>query len=295
MLMDTEESSLDGVQSRNSLRAAQRSESGTLRAGRGEPLLLLHGVTGSSAMWRRVLPLLSPHHDVIAPTALGHRGGAPVKLRPTQIEHVVDDAERSIDELGFQRVHLAGNSMGGWVALELARRDRALSVCALSPAGVWVTHGGQRAASKLRLALTMTRRSRGILPWLAQSALFRRWALRDNAAHGERVSRAELLELADDLLGCAVSEDIFSSSEQLMPLCPSCPVTVAWSSADRIFPVRIHAARARELVPDAHFMLLDGVGHVPMLDDPQLVAATILGSTRAAQKCAAPAPQPHAE
>jgi pimeloyl-ACP methyl ester carboxylesterase len=294
-MMDTEESSLDGLQSREGLPAAPRADSGTLRAGRGEPLLLLHGVTGSSAMWRRVVPLLSPHHDVIAPTALGHRGGAPVELRPAQIQHMVDDAERSIDALGFDRVHLAGNSMGGWVALELARRERALSVCALSPAGAWVTHGGQRAASKLRLALSMTRRSRAILPLLAQSALFRHWALRDNAAHGERVSQAELLELADDLLGCAVSEDIFSSSEQLLPLRPSCPVTLAWSSADRIFPVRLHAARARELVPDAHFMLLDGVGHVPMLDDPQLVAATILGSTRAAQTCAAAGPQPHVE
>lgn len=275
--------------------STEDSESGTLRAGSGEPLLLLHGVTGSSKMWRRVMPLLSPHHDVIAPTALGHRGGAPVNRRPTQIQHVVDDAERSIDALGFDRVHLAGNSMGGWVALELARRNRALSVCALSPAGVWVEHGGQQAASKLRRALAMTRRSRRILPLLVQNALFRRLALHDNAAHGERVSAAELIELVDDLLGCEVSEDIFSSSEQLTPLSPSCPVTLAWSGADRIFPVRMHAARARELVPDAHFMLLDGVGHVPMLDDPQLVAATILEVTRAAQRRGAACLQPHAE
>jgi pimeloyl-ACP methyl ester carboxylesterase len=294
-MMDTNESALDTAKSRKDRRAAPRSESGTLRSGRGEPLVLLHGVTGSATMWRRVMPLLSPHHDVIAPTALGHRGGAPVSLRPTQIQHVVDDAERSIDALGFDRVHLAGNSMGGWVALELARRDRALSVCALSPAGAWVEHGGHRAASKLRRALSMTRRSRAILPLLAQSARLRHWALRDNAAHGERVSPAELLELADDLLGCAASEDIFSSSEQLMPLCPSCPVTLAWSSADRIFPVHVHAARARELVPDAHFLVLEGVGHVPMLDDPQLVAATILASTRAAQKRATARLQPHAE
>lgn len=293
--MDSDESSRAAAQSHTGLRAAPRSESRILRAGRGEPLVLLHGVTGSSTMWRRVVPLLSPHHDVIAPTALGHRGGAPVRLRPTQLQHVVDDAERSIDELGFDRVHLAGNSMGGWVALELARRERALSVCALSPAGVWIERGGQPAANKLREALAMTRRSRRILPLLAQSALFRRFALRDNAAHGERVSAAELLELADDLLGCEVSEDIFSSSEQLMPLSPSCPVTLAWSGADRIFPVRIHAARARELVPEAHFMLLDGVGHVPMLDDPQLVAATILEATRAAQERGAARLQPHAE
>src|SRR5581483_8960211 len=123
----------------------------TLREGAGEPLMLLHDVTGSAEMWRRVIPLLSPHHDVIAPTALGHRGGAVPSTRPTTIQHVVDDTERLIDRLGFGRVHLAGNSLGGWVALELARRGRALSVCALSPAGAWGASGQDREESRKKL------------------------------------------------------------------------------------------------------------------------------------------------
>jgi pimeloyl-ACP methyl ester carboxylesterase len=241
--------------------------------------MLLHGVTGSCNMWRRVMPLLAPYHDVIAPTAMGHRGGAPATVRPAQIHHVVDETERCIDALGFDRVHLAGNSLGGWVALELARRGRALSVCALSPAGAWETEDRLRAARKLRATVTQTRSSRSLLPLLARNALFRRWALRDNAAHGERVSRAELLDLAADLLGCEVCEDLLGTSEQLMPLVPDCPVILAWSSADRIFPAHINAVRARELVPSARFTLLEGVGHVPMLDDPRLVAETILEST----------------
>jgi pimeloyl-ACP methyl ester carboxylesterase len=98
-----------------------------IRAGRGEPLLLLHGVTGSARMWKHVVPLLAPHHDVIAPTALGHRGGKRAERRPVRVTDVVDDVERCIDEYGFDRVHLAGNSLGGWVALELARRGRGLS------------------------------------------------------------------------------------------------------------------------------------------------------------------------
>jgi pimeloyl-ACP methyl ester carboxylesterase len=280
---DSQEAPLESVRVLAGSRTVSESGAGTLRAGSGTPLVLLHGITGSARMWRRTLPLLAPYHEVIAPTALGHRGGARPALRPTRIEHVVDDAERCLDGLGYQRVHLAGNSMGGWVALELARRKRALSVCALSPAGAWVEHGASRAARKLRNAVSGTRNARWILPLLAQSARFRRWALRDSAAYGERVSRAELVELADDLLGCDVYEDIFGSTEQLLPFTPDCPVTLAWSGADRIFPLHMHGGLARERVQGAHFMVLDGVGHVPMMDDPRLVAETILASTRAAQ------------
>jgi pimeloyl-ACP methyl ester carboxylesterase len=270
------------------------ARAGMLRAGSGSPLILLHGVMGSSSMWRHVLPLLAPYHDVIAPTALGHRGGTPATLHPTRVQDLVDDAERCLDALGFDRVHLAGNSLGGWIALELARRKRAASVCALSPAGAWVGPHGPAAAHKLRRTVSLTRSSRFVLPLLAQSAHFRRWALRDNAERGERVSRSELLELVADLLGCEIGEDIFGTSEVLQPLTPDCPVTLVWSGKDRILPLRHHAERARELIPGARFMVLEGIGHVPMLDDPQLVADTILACTQAAQAPRAAA-QPHAE
>jgi pimeloyl-ACP methyl ester carboxylesterase len=108
-----------------------------LRQGSGEPLVLLHGILGSERMWSHVVPLLAQHYDVIAPTMLGHRGGRPATVRPTRMAHIVDDARRLLDELGLEQVHLAGNSLGGRVALELARLGRAQTVCALSPSGTW--------------------------------------------------------------------------------------------------------------------------------------------------------------
>jgi pimeloyl-ACP methyl ester carboxylesterase len=260
---------------------AQQATPGILRAGAGSPLFLLHGVTGSAHMWQRVLPLLSPHHDVIAPTALGHVGG-PAAVRPgLQIRDVVDDAERCLDRLGFQRAHLAGNSMGGWVALELARRGRALSVCALSPAGVWSDEQRAYASRKLRLARDQSRSGLPLLPWLGLSKRFRRWALRDTAVHGDRVSREELLRLVSDMVECAVADDLLATTETLGPLQADCPVTLAWSGADRLFPPQRHRARAQELMPSARFLVLEDVGHVPMLDDAGLVARTILESTGA--------------
>jgi pimeloyl-ACP methyl ester carboxylesterase len=245
--------------------------------------VLLHGVLGSGGMWRRVVPLVARHHDTIAPTALGHRGGHEAKVRPASIAHVVDDAERLLDELRLETAHLAGNSMGGWVALELARRGRARTVCAFSPAGCWPDHavGGGRATRLLRATVRDTRHGRPILPLLVRFARFRRWAMRLNAVHGERLHPAEIVELADDLLGCTVSEDLLSTTESLALLDPApCPITVAWSEKDRILRLDVDGAHARELVPSARFIVLNDVGHVPMFDAPDIVAQTVLDTTR---------------
>src|SRR4051812_23938346 len=161
-------------------------------------------------MWRRVVPLLEAQHTVLTPTALGHRGGSLATLRPVRFEHVVDDFARMLDARGLDRVHLAGNSMGGWAALELARRGRALSVCALSPAGMWqINDRDHRHAQRtLRKVAKQTRDGRKLLPWLTRWALFRHLALRPTAAHGERISAAEFLELSGDMLDCAALDDL---------------------------------------------------------------------------------------
>jgi pimeloyl-ACP methyl ester carboxylesterase len=261
---------------RTTAHVSNRLPQGTIELGQGEPLILLHGVMGSPVMWRHTMPLLAATHRVIALAAYGHQGGRPCEQRPCRIEHVVDDAERSLDALGLQRVHLAGNSMGGWMALELARRGRARSVCALSPAGMWETTENFPGAKKLRSTVTMTRLSRATLPLTSKLPNIRRFALRDTAEHGDRVSPAMLVELADALLACSVGEDLLSTPEKFAPLEVSCPVDVVWAKPDRIFPPEIFAVSARQRVPGARHLVLEDVGHVPMLDNPELVARAIL-------------------
>src|SRR3954453_11344657 len=130
------------------------------------PLVLLHGVTMSGRVWRPVLPLLQEHHEVHTPTAMGHRGGEEVTHRPVRVSDLVDDLERRLDRHGFEQGHVAGNSLGGWMALELARRGRALSVTALSPGGFWDERGENRAApiKALRRIALMERLSRPLGP-----------------------------------------------------------------------------------------------------------------------------------
>jgi pimeloyl-ACP methyl ester carboxylesterase len=152
---------------------------------------------------------------VVTPTALGHCGGRPAPARPARIADVVDDAERTLEALGLETAHLAGNSMGGWVALELARRGRARTVCALSPAGTWDAASREHRATRAVLggARRDTQRSRALLPLALHAPAVRRFALRSTAADGARVARAELLGIVADLLGCAVAQDLLDTTE----------------------------------------------------------------------------------
>ena len=251
---------------------------GTMQMGAGEPLLLFHGVLGAPIMWRAVMPLLAAEHRTVALPALGHQGGHPPRARPVRVVDLVDDAERALDTLGFERAHLAGNSLGAWVALELSRRRRALSVCALSPAGMWTPRSRDRSRVNLRATLTLTPLMRPVLPVTARLAFMRKLALSVSAVHGERTSRADLIALADAVIACSVAEDLLNITEQFTELAVTCPTDVAWAAQDRVFPPRVFAPNARERVPGARHFILESVGHVPMLDDPGLVAQTILNT-----------------
>ncbi len=250
-----------------------------------EPLVLLHGVGMSARVWDAVRPQLEPHHEVLTPTAPGHRGGPPASQRPMLVRDLVDDAERALDQRGLDRPHLAGNSLGGWMAIELARRGRARTVCALSPAGSWTAGTAEQTLSvrKIRQAIRFARLGRALpMTLLMRAAAVRRLALRDVAAHGERLTAEEALEATRDLLGCAIIDDILTTREEIAPFDPlPCPLTLAWSGADRLLPIAVNGALARARIPQARLVELAGLGHVPMIDDPSAVARTILQSTAA--------------
>jgi pimeloyl-ACP methyl ester carboxylesterase len=175
--------------------------------------------------------------------------------------------------------------MGGWMALELARRGRARTVCALSPAGTWdaTSREHRRTRAVLARAGTDTRRTHRLLPLALRAGALRRFALRSTAADGARVARAEALGMVEDLLGCDVAQDLLDTTEALAPMRDPlpCPITIAWSERDALLLPEVNGALARTLVPGADHIILPGVGHVPMLDDPRLVADAIRAATRA--------------
>jgi pimeloyl-ACP methyl ester carboxylesterase len=242
-----------------------------------ETLLLLHGVTNSASIWDGVTPHLADDFHLVAPTATGHRGGPPMRGRAT-ITSLIDDTERLLDERGLGAVHIAGNSMGGWMAIELARRGRALTVCALSPAGFWSPRGRDEthATSTIRRGRAVARATQPFAPLVLRSAAVRKIAFRDAVAHGDRMSFTQALNFTRDLAGCAAAADLLGTTEWIAPFDElPCPITLAWGARDRILPPERDGATARERLPGARYLELPDVGHVPMLDDPKLCADLI--------------------
>ena len=151
----------------------------------GSAVVLLHGLCDSASAWQDVIPRLGSYHEVYAPTAIGHRGGPPAPRRPATIYDVVDWAEGYLDDQDLQQPHLVGHSMGGFVAIELARRGRAKTVCALSPGGFWSSGDGlrKRTMAKVTSGAGMARLTRPITGFAMRSATMRRLWFRGAAAN----------------------------------------------------------------------------------------------------------------
>jgi pimeloyl-ACP methyl ester carboxylesterase len=248
------------------------------------PLLLLHGVTHSARAWDDVAPLL-PEFDLIIPTATGHRGGRP-RTQPVTLSGLVDEVEQLLDHRGLGAVHLAGNSMGGWMAIELARRGRALSVCAFSPAGCWTPGAADKtiATEQIRSKVALARRFSAVAPLAMRLGFVRHLGMRIAAEHGERLTARQAIGMLQDLEGCTATEDMLNTTESVAPLDPlPCPITLAWSEHDRLFPPEVNGVTAQQLMPAATYVVLPGVGHCPMIDDPALCAETIRAGIEMAQ------------
>ncbi len=258
------------------------------RGGAGEPLVLIHGFSATRRTWEPVLETLERSLDVLAVNLAGHVGGPALAGTPVSVNALVDTVERDLDAAGFETVHAVGNSLGGWIALELAARGRARSVVALSPAGGW-EHGSR---AERRLASMFTRNQRLVTAQLPRiESLMRRPRLRHAllwqvAAHGERMSAVAAAQMMRDSVLCPVYFDLLEAIRRDGPPRTfdrvTCPVLLAWGTRDRMIPSPRYSRRLRNLLPNAEWVDLRGVGHIPMVDDPELVAQTIIEFTRRA-------------
>ena len=260
------------------------------------PLVLIHGFTATGSVWAPVVPLLAERHEVHTPTLAGHCGGPEIaEDSDRSMTALVEDLESQLDALGLDRPHLAGNSLGGWRAIELAARGRARSVVALSPGGGW--EPGSREETRIVNFFLRTRKAlRHAAPraaFLASRPGLRRIALRDLCAHPERWTPAQAADIIRSAWECSVVEDMGDAVRRDGPLrelehALEMPVRIAWAQHDRVLPQRGYSGRFHRLLPDAEYLELPGVGHVPMADDPPLIARTILEVTaRVAEPSAA--------
>jgi pimeloyl-ACP methyl ester carboxylesterase len=255
------------------------------RGGSGPPLLCLHGFIDTWRTWELVLPALERHHDVLAPTLAGHAGGPPIEGEITDAT-LADAVERAMDEAGFETAQIVGNSLGGYVALQLAARGRAETVVALAPAGGWAP-GDQSYRETLGLQSAMLETLKAAAPHadaVLASRDGRRRATRLITTNFEHIP-VELL--AHLMLGAAASPAAPALIDFAMRAGWSVdaeritsPVRIVWGTDDAILPLPAAAARfRRDWLPHADWVELDGVGHCPQLDVPLETAELILGVT----------------
>lgn len=245
------------------------------RTGSGEPVLFVHGITHRRQGWRTVAPLLEDSFEVIAVDLPDH--GESSALPPDYAGDSValaDALDEFVDELGIDRPHVVGNSLGGLLALEMAARGSARTALALSPAGFWSTaeriyaRGVLAGASATLQRMTTDRLRRTLSSPTGAKAL-----LGAIMAHPERHNVDDLVA---DLQGLARPRTSFPTMlGALQTWAVSGPVAVptvaAWGTRDRLLPPHQYR-RLAEQQPRVEIYSLVGCGHVPMGDDPEAVA-----------------------
>ena len=231
-------------------------------------IVCLHGFMDTPRTWDLVRPALERDDDVLAP-ALDYDDPAGA-------------VERALDEAGIELAAVVGNSLGGYVALELAARGRARGVVAFAPAGGWAP-GDESWRDTLALQRELHAATRAAAPHadaIAATPEGRRRATRYLTTSYEHIPP----DLIADQLRATAATDAGPLIDRALrdgwPLDTArvtCPVRVVWGTEDRLLPWPSAAARYRRELPRADWVELDGVGHCPQLDVPLEAAELIRG------------------
>lgn len=240
--------------------------------GGGEQLLLLHGLGGSTAVWSPVIERLAAEREVLAIDlpGFGASPSLPAGVEPSPVNLAA--AVRNVCATrGFEHPHVAGNSLGGWVALEMGRAGWAASVTAISPAGLWRKPLGDRRVNPRLWA----KRLRPFLSLALRTRRTRESMLATFAARPELIPAKE----GRDLVLGWVDSSGYDGANRVMRThvfdpsgYPDLPVTLAWGDRDRL----LAPPRPERRPAGSRYLVLPGVGHTPMWDDPELVAQTLL-------------------
>lgn len=250
------------------------------RHGSGSPIVLIHGIGHRRQGWDPIVPLLvEAGHEVLTVDLPGHGESPAYDAQGLSVQEYLHQVfEEVYAETGIEQPHVVGNSLGGLIALQGAMNGNAASVTCLSPAGFWkndydflyvrglfkvmITAGGLLAPLMPRLLKHTAGKALGFA-WLVQ--------------HPGRIPTDHALgDLRNMLAARPAVAQLFRGAYRFEGPLPV-PATIAWSQHDKVL-LPYQAKVAQQRLPEAFHTVIPGVGHVPMSDDPQAVARTILDS-----------------
>ncbi len=253
------------------------------RRGAGTPVVLVHGLGSRWQVWAPVIDRLAADHDVIAVDLPGFGASPEVPgVRPGAVGYAAWLTDWLAD-LGIERPHVVGNSMGGGIALEMGRSGAASRVTAFSPIGFWATPGRVWTQGYLTSIRATARTLPGVTDRLLEIRPARTALMAGFFGRPSQVStQAARVDVAGLVSSPAfpAARDSFSTyrvepGDDLGHL-PEIPVTVAWGTRDVVLIHRTQSARAARALPTARHLDLPGCGHLPFNDDPERCAAIIL-------------------
>jgi pimeloyl-ACP methyl ester carboxylesterase len=254
-----------------------------IHLGSGEPLLLLHPFMMSQNVWKNVAPRLAEtgRYEVFAPTMAGHNGGPRGRFF-LGTETLADHVEAQLDELGWATAHIVGNSLGGWVAFELERRGRARTIMGIAPAGGWTrwTPAKFEVVGKFVAAAPVWVLTRLLGHRTLRLPFSRHLAHLPVSGTPDGLSDIDLIEIIDDVTHCPAYYQLLVTSLLLPGLLEladtRAPTQLVICEKDRVVPTpRFTRHFTTRLPKNTVVTALDGVGHIPMFEAPDRIAAVI--------------------
>jgi pimeloyl-ACP methyl ester carboxylesterase len=230
-----------------------------------------------------MLPLLEPSFDVLAVDLPGFGKSPPLPpgTDPTP-EALADAVERAMDDAGFGQAVLCGNSLGGWIALELARRGRATSVVAISPAGL--QHAREKGWGRNMLrAMRWGARKVPARDALARNPLGRILLVGLVVARPWRLDPDDFAEMLRLFANSPGFHDTLPHTFDGQPKgldAIDVSVLLVWGTLDLLLLPR-QGRRFERLLPNCELRYVKGLGHAPMSDDPELLAELVTSWSRA--------------
>lgn len=257
------------------------------RVGVGEPLVLLHALGLNRHSWDPILPELARQFDVVSIDlpGFGDSSSLPPQREPTPAA-LAGAVGELLDELRMERPHVAGNSLGGWVALELANLRPVASLTLLAPAGLWRDRTPQYCRVSLRATRFLARHAARSLSLLVMSRFGRYLVFRQSHGRPSRLTadraRAAITAIGTSpgfrsVLRATLDRRYFRTTTI------DAPVTLAFGTKDAVL-LPWQSRHVDQLPPQATVTSLPGCGHIPMSDDPAAVAALIRATCSAQRR-----------
>jgi pimeloyl-ACP methyl ester carboxylesterase len=249
------------------------------RIGSGPPLVLLHGIGMSRRVWDPVVPELAAQFEVVAVDLPGFGQSEPVPSSVEPTPHAMAGFVADLlADLDITEPHVVGNSLGGWVALELAGRRPVRSLTLLSPAGLWRGRTPRYNLISLRATRWLARHGTRVLHRLVRHRLGRLLVLGQTHGRPIRMSPVAAQAAIAEMAGCRGFDATLRATAKRHYAASAvtaidAPVTVAYGTRDLL--LRRRSRRRDQLPAGTRFSTLARCGHVPMADNPAAVVDLI--------------------